>query len=330
MLLQSASELVTLLNIFEKYLWLCYSRDMENPTPTLRSKTFEILHQKWVKYFGSIVFLIWFPIFSIQTLPSLFPSIYEERLSFLGLTIDFDIFSSILIGILVFTQIYFIIRSFFREHPYLFSKKQRGDFPKKVPYNGIQSIIEILPVFENGILKNLTMELLEMRNTDPSNYNLSEEQESSFFQYIWSKYEFLETKEKLLLLFATDIKKDDISPSETLVIKECIDLYTKNLRDLTDSLIEIMPDEISGCDVYPDSTLFREMLFEENSWLEWEANSMHVILSEWIGVHLEEVETEQEKLKNILKENYLSPLAEIIEISGTLIRQNIERIRVPV
>lgn len=57
---------------------------------------------------------------------------------------------------------------------------------------------------------------------------------------------------------------------------------------------------------------------------------MHVILSEWIGVHLEEVETEQEKLKNILKENYLSPLAEIIEISGTLIRQNIERIRVPV
>ena len=77
--------------------------------------------------------------------------------------------------------------------------------------------------------------------------------------------------------------------------------FISSLQKLTDTLIEIMPSDTFVIEAYPDPDMFRDMLFEENSWLEREALSMQYILNEWLKNHLQEVTLEKIKLKELLK-----------------------------
>lgn len=57
---------------------------------------------------------------------------------------------------------------------------------------------------------------------------------------------------------------------------------------------------------------------------------MQLILSKWIGIHNEEVKTEKEKLKLLMKNQYIPSISELMETSGDLLRNNLEKIKVQI
>lgn len=183
---------------------------------------------------------------------------------------------------------------------------------------------------DHHTLRECILEILEIKNNHPEEYNLPEIQENLLFDYAHEKMHFIQIKDSLLNLLENDMEKVDISAEETATITKNIKLFTEFLQKLTDWLIWVMPDEVWIIQLYPDPSLFVQSLFEENSWLEGEAESMQLILSKWIGIHNEEVKTEKEKLKLLMKNQYIPSISELMETSGDLLRNNLEKIKVQI
>ena len=154
-------------------------------------------------------------------------------------------------------------------------------------------------------------------------------QESELIEYKNEKVQFSSKKEALIALFASDIVSREIRAEDIIEITDMIRAFVWSLQNLTDTLIEIMPSDTFVIESYPDPDMFRDMLFEENSWLEREALSMQYILNEWLKNHLQEVAWEKIKLEELLKTEWAN-MANLVNTTGTILRNSLQKVIVTV
>ena len=149
----------------------------------------------------------------------------------------------------------------------------------------------------------------------------------SVYQYANTKAQFLEIKDNFLLSVAQDTQNIGISLEELIELTDTITSFRKSLESLADHILQLTPIDPFHIFDFPEPGIFREMLFEENSWIEWEALSMLAILKEWLVVHTEEIKWEKEKLMDLLK-NEDTYIGDVLKITKSIHEQTIEKIQV--
>ena len=154
-------------------------------------------------------------------------------------------------------------------------------------------------------------------------------QESELIEYKNEKVQFSSKKEALIALFASDIVSREIRAKDIIEITDMIRTFVSSLQKLTNTLIRIMPSDTFVIEAYPDPDMFRDMLFEENSWLEDEALSMQYIFNEWLKNHLQEVAWEKIKLEALLKTEWAN-IANLVNTTGTILRNSLQKVIVTV
>lgn len=145
---------------------------------------------------------------------------------------------------------------------------------------------------------NLRLLLLTLKECQDNDIILSNAEKIQ--KYADIKIEFLNLKESLLFLMAHDISDKNTSPLEIEKITEYINSCRTLLEGLTNLLLEITPWDAIEVYNFPEPWILRDTIFEENSWIEWEANSLIALIHTWITSLQHEVELEKVRLRLLL------------------------------
>ena len=147
------------------------------------------------------------------------------------------------------------------------------------------------------------------------------------YNYAEIKANYLKKKHELILQMESDILTSNIVGHEIGEISENLNQFTRLLESLTDAYIAIMPRNTEEVFRTELKELYRDIVFEENFWIDEEATTIRKKLDEWLENHLKEVKQNKDELHKILKDQKQA-LWDLLTATSTLREDAFSQIRV--
>lgn len=198
-------------------------------------------------------------------------------------------------------------------YKYRMTQKQKASEEKNTKILEIQRTIHA----HSWKLKTFLLESIEMEWWDFLSILWEHSNLWRVYLYAREKIIYEESKAELMRKMSYDISKSDPEAQEIMDIYDALIAYSKSLENLTKKYVECMPiDMVMALKIHHRS-LFQEVLYEENAWVENEAKSMRWFLDSWMKHHLKEVTLKKQELRELLSREHAA-LSELLWVSHTM------------